>query len=82
MQHNINDYMTPSEAAYRFGINPDTLKSKLQPKTSNVVKEHLDSLLERGLIKYFIKPNGQRKEWIISKSAILEWFEDAKEINQ
>lgn len=74
MQHDIHNYMTPGEAAHIWNVPETTLKSKLQPKTSRKVKEQLEIMIEQGLVKFFIKPGGQRKEWIISREAMKQWF--------
>lgn len=60
----INDYMSPSEAAYRWGVSENTLKERLKPSRRG---KDFDSLIEKGLIKYFIKPGGKRAEWIITR---------------
>lgn len=31
-------------------------------------------MIEEGLIKFFLAPNGTRKEWIISRDAMFVWF--------
>jgi len=63
--------MTPSEAAHRWGLSPETVKSKLKPSLN---KDQISDMLNRGLIKYFQHPEGQRREWIVSKEAMEEWF--------
>lgn len=68
----IDKYMTPAEAAYRWGLPQETIKNKLKP--SIVGQEAIDKMIDAGLIKYFQKPNGQRKEWIISEEAMEIWF--------
>ncbi|WP_112181363.1 helix-turn-helix domain-containing protein [Paraliobacillus zengyii] len=70
MDKEINNYMTPAEAAYRWGKNQETVKNKLKPSLNS----ELDQMIKRGLIKYYQKPNGQRKEWIVSVQAMEEWF--------
>lgn len=70
-KNEINKYMTPSEAAYRWGENQDTVKNKLKPSKN---KNQLDEMLDQGLIKFFKKPDGIRKEWIISEQAMHIWF--------
>ena len=72
---NIDNYMTPSEAAYRWGLNQETVKSKLKP---SINKKEIKQMEEKGLIKSFIKPNGKRREWIISKDAMYYWFGSPK----
>lgn len=68
----IDKYMTPAEAAYRWGKPQETIKSKLKP--SIVGQKEIDEMINAGLIKFFQKPGGQRKEWIISEMAMKKWF--------
>ncbi|WP_338657344.1 DNA-binding protein (plasmid) [Sporosarcina psychrophila] len=70
--YNINDYMTPEEAAHRWRIPPETVKNKTKPSTAN--QEEIEQMIKNGLIKYFQKPGGKRKEWIISTAAMEFWF--------
>lgn len=67
----IKNYMTPNEAAYRWGLNQETVKNKLKPSLN---KEEIEQMEKDGLIKSFVKPEGKRKEWIISKDAMEKWF--------
>ena len=66
----INDYMTPSEAAYRWGINQETVKNKLKPS----INKNIDDFIEKGLIKFFQHPDGKRKEWVVTTQAMEKWF--------
>lgn len=68
----IDAYMTISEAAFRWGISQETIKNKLKP--SIVGQESIDKMINAGLIKYFQKPGGKLKEWIISEQAMEIWF--------
>lgn len=68
---NINNFMSPSEAAHRWGLSPDTVKSRLKP---SLYEKQIDEMINKGLIKCFQKPNGQRKEWILSVEAMEKWF--------
>lgn len=63
--------MTPAEAAYRWGIKQETVKNKLKPSLN---EEQINEFIDKGYIKYFSKPGGQRKEWIISEKAMELWF--------
>lgn len=67
----INKYMTPSEAAYRWGLSQETVKSRLKP---SLYERQIDEMIDQGLIKCFQKPGGQRKEWIITVDAMEKWF--------
>lgn len=67
----INKYMTPNEAAYRWGINQETVKSKLKP---SINQDEIKEFTKRGLIKSFVRPDGKRREWIISTKAMETWF--------
>lgn len=68
----IDKYMTPSEAAHRWGISIETVKNKLKPSVAG--KESINNLIDQGLIKYHQNPGGKRKEWIISVKAMEYWF--------
>ncbi|KEK22140.1 hypothetical protein [Bacillus gaemokensis] len=73
----IQNYMTPAEAAYRWGVARETLRDKYNPsKMTEEKRANIQSLLDEGLIKYFLHPKGQRKEWIISQQAMVIWFGD------
>ena len=67
----INNYMTPNEASYRWGINQETVKNKLKPSLN---KEEIEQMEKEGLIKSFIRPDGKRREWIITVQAMERWF--------
>ncbi|PFN11620.1 hypothetical protein [Bacillus cereus] len=69
----IDKYMTPSEAASRWDIPETTLKNKLQ-STSTTAVDRLNEMIKQGYVKFYIKPGGQRKEWIISEDAMKIWF--------
>lgn len=71
--NNIDNYMTVSEAAYRWGIPQETVKNRFKPYFKSY-QEQTNKMLEDGLIKFFQKPGGQRKEWIISIQAMEMWF--------
>lgn len=73
MSKEIDKYMTPAEAAYRWGISQETLKNKLKP--SIVGQDVINQMIDDGLIKCFQKPGGKRKEWIISVAAMEKWFD-------
>lgn len=66
----IDKYMTPSEAAHRWGLSQETVKNKLKPS----INKNIDQMINDGLIKFFQKPEGQRKEWIITNEAMEKWF--------
>ncbi|EMA6344828.1 DNA-binding protein [Bacillus cytotoxicus] len=68
----INKYMSPSEAAFRWGKSDTTLKNYLQNKIKGAVT--VEEMIDMGHVKYFVKPGGKRKEWIISESAMEIWF--------
>ncbi|MFP7159459.1 DNA-binding protein [Priestia aryabhattai] len=71
----IEKYMTPIEAAYVWGIRRDSLKNKFSPSKLNKEKEEeLNQMIEEGLIKFFLHPDRERKEWIISREAMIKWF--------
>ncbi len=67
----IDKYMTVNEAAERYSISADTIKSRLKPSLPKYWEETV-SMINQGLLKYYQK--GQRKEWIISTDAMEKWF--------
>lgn len=67
----IDNYMTPAEAAYRWGLPQETVKSRLKP---SLYPTQVQEMVDAGLIKYFQHPEGKRKEWIISAQAMEKWF--------
>lgn len=71
----IDKYMTPAEAAYKWGIPQETLKSRLKTTINN---NNIEWMIEKGFIKFFKKPTATRKEWIISAEAMKLWFGDNK----
>jgi len=66
----IDKYMTPNEAAYRYGISIEALKERLKPSRN----KHLDQHIEDGLIKYFKHPDKARGEWIITKDFMDKYY--------
>lgn len=67
---NIQNYMTVPEAASRWGINPRTLRDRLNIDRRPALQKELDS----GLVKYY-KPDGAKQgEWILSKDALELWY--------
>lgn len=70
----IDNYMTVAEAAHRWNVPQETLKSKLKPAISSSWAQ-TEQMIEEGLLKYFQKPGGQRKDWIITTDAMKRWFE-------
>lgn len=67
----IDNYMTLSEAAYRWGKNIETVKNKLKPSLN---KEEIEQMEKEGLIKCFIAPGKSHKSWIITTDAMKKWF--------
>lgn len=75
--NNIDNYMSPAEAADRWGIPFAALKEKLRGRTP-AAEEKIDHMLRNGMIKYYLPPGGQRKDWIISMEAMQYWYGDPK----
>ncbi|HDR4393037.1 TPA: DNA-binding protein [Bacillus cereus] len=69
----IDKYMTVPEAAEKFSIPVETVKSRLKPSITSF-NEQLVQMIEEGLIKSYLKADGKRKEWIISEDAMKKWF--------
>lgn len=67
----IDHYMTPAEAAHRWGLSPETVKSRLKP---SLYENQINEMVDQGLIKFFQNPSGTRKEWIVSTEAMELWF--------
>ncbi|MBN6205045.1 hypothetical protein JYK21_01160 [Ralstonia pickettii] len=67
----IDKYMTPNEAAYKWEKNQETVKNKLKPSLN---KKEIEEMESEGLIKSFVRPDGKRKEWIVSIAAMEKWF--------
>lgn len=70
----IDNYMSVSEAAYRWGISIETLKERLKPSRN----KNLDELIKSGLVKYFKHPKKQRGEWIISREFMEKYYGEEK----
>lgn len=74
----IQKYMTPAEAVYRWNIARETLRDKYNPtRITDEKRASIQNMLDKGLLKFFLHPKGQRKEWIISEQAMNIWFGDA-----
>jgi hypothetical protein len=69
----IDNYMTVAEAAHTWGVSLDTLQNKLKPSVAGTWAK-TEEMIERGLLKYFQKPGGKRKEWIITRQAMEMWY--------
>ena len=65
--------MTVNEAAERFNIPVETIKNRLKPSIKSF-NSQLEQMIEEGLVKYYLKEDGKRKEWIISEDAMKIWF--------
>ncbi|OKA18084.1 hypothetical protein BJR05_27305 [Bacillus cereus] len=65
--------MTVNEAAERFNIPVETIKNRLKPSIKSF-NSQLEQMIEEGFVKYYLKEDGKRKEWIISEEAITVWF--------
>lgn len=67
---NIDNYMTPNEAAHRWGVKIETLKERLKPSRN----KHLEDLIDKGLIKYYKHPDRARGEWILSREFMEKYY--------
>ena len=77
----IDNYMTVSEAADLWGVPRETIKNKLKPSMKSLWAE-TEIMIEKGLLKYYQKEGNQRREWIITKAAMVEWFGEPKKTNK
>ncbi|MCL1948536.1 MAG: hypothetical protein FWF59_02240 [Turicibacter sp.] len=64
----IQDFMTPTEACHRWQIKPAALRWHLQ----NELK--MEPYISKGWVKSFLKPTGERKEWIVSTWLMRELY--------
>lgn len=63
--------MSPTEAAYRWGISTNTIKERLKfERRPKALQEELD----QGLLKCYIKPGGKRGEWILTTTIMEKWY--------
>lgn len=69
----IDKYMTVAEAAARWKISENTVRARLKNR-EKVYVNAVNEMLRDGLIKYYIKPGGSRRDWIISEDAMFLWF--------
>lgn len=67
----IDKYMTPAEAAYRYDISINTIKERLKPSRNS---EQIDEMVKEGLIKFFVEPGKVNRSWIITSDAMEKWF--------
>ncbi|PAE20483.1 hypothetical protein CHH80_10745 [Bacillus sp. 7504-2] len=73
MKKEIDKYMTVAEAAERYNVPIDTIQNYLKPSVPAAWAK-TEKMIEKGLLKYHQKPNGKRREWIISDKAMEIWF--------
>lgn len=71
----INDYMTPNEASYRWGVNIEAIKERLKPSRN----KNLDELINQGLVKFFKHPDKARGEWIVTREFMEKYYGKEKE---
>ncbi|KFN12805.1 helix-turn-helix domain-containing protein [Bacillus pseudomycoides] len=74
----IDNYMTPAEAAHVYGVSASTLRNKLQEGYSVKADHDRMYLIEKGWLKHFsAETAGRRKkgEWIIHRKAMEYWFQ-------
>ena len=69
----IDKYMTVAEAAERWKISENTVRARLKNR-ERVYVNAVNEMLRDGLIKYYVKPGGVRRDWIISEDAMFLWF--------
>lgn len=67
----IDKYMSPTEAAIRWGLSPETVRFRLKHHS---YKDEVEQMIKDGLIKRYTKPGGKRSEWIISEGAMKKWY--------
>lgn len=67
----INDYMSPSEAAYRWGIPIVALQEKMKPARQG---DKLIQWQKEGLLKYYVEPGKSRGVWILTREIMEMWY--------
>lgn len=67
----INNYMTPNEAAYRYNIKIERMKEKLRPSRN---EQEIETMVKEGIIKYFVEPGKKNRSWIVTDAAMKKWF--------
>ena len=70
MNKPIDDYMSPAEAAFRWGLSINTVRANLKWNRRPELKYEI----EQGLLKSFTPPNGANATWIISVKAMEKWY--------
>lgn len=71
MKKTIDDFFSPSEAAFRWGISMNTLQEKLKPTRRS---KQMERWMEEGFIKYFVEPGKKRGAWILSRDIMELWY--------
>ena len=77
----IDKYMTVAEAAERWKIPENTVRARLKNREQTYVNV-VNEMLRNGLIKYYVKPGGVRRDWIISEDAMFLWFGEKEPIKK
>jgi hypothetical protein len=67
---NIHKYMTPTEAAFRWGLDPELVVQHLQDE------EIMSPYLSKGWAKSFRHPGQGEKEWIITENVMKDLHGD------
>ncbi|MGG3523689.1 DNA-binding protein [Bacillus pseudomycoides] len=75
----IEKYMFLMEAALKYNVSYETLKSRVKPSRAN--QNQLDNMIERGIIRYF-EPDRDpdktyqrvQRSWLVTDAAMREWF--------
>lgn len=70
-RHEINKYMSLTEAAEKWNKSRHTVRSRLN---TEVYGEQIELFIEKGWLKYFIPEGKENKNWIISVDAMEVWF--------
>jgi len=75
----IEKYMFLNEAALKYNVKYETLKSRVKPSRAN--EKQLEDMIERGIIRYFEAPRDPNKtyqriqrSWLVTDQAMREWF--------
>jgi hypothetical protein len=67
----INEFMTPTEAAFRWGLDPTLVEQHL------LDQEIMSPYLSKGWAKSFQHPDKGRKEWILTEQVMRDLHGEA-----
>lgn len=67
---NIDNYMSPTEAAHRWGISKRTLENRFRASEAHLLEPHFAA----GRIKRFRAPDAKQYTWIVTAELMTLWY--------